>query len=319
MEWYHYVIITTISLFILILLTSYISFKITFYSNRKKIKTDEFTLPPDKIYQDYKERIFDAYNKAKALKYIELEITSFDGLKLKGKYFECVKNAPIEIMFHGYRGDSLSDLSVGIERCFKLNRNCLLVDQRASGKSEGTVISFGINESKDCLLWIDKVIETFGNDVQIILTGISMGAATVVMASGNKLPSNVIGVLADCGFHSAKEVIKKTIKEMHLPVFLFYPFVKMGAKIFGHFNLEESSPIEQIQKTEVPIIFFHGLNDTIVPHYMSEEMYKLCNSRKKLISIKDAGHGLAYIIEPNLYLYELDNFFKDDINQKTQH
>lgn len=314
MEWYHYLIIITFTILVLILITTYISFRITFYANRKKVKSDEFTLPPDPIYQTHKERILEAYNKAKTLNYIEMEITSFDGLKLKGKYFECAKNAPIEIMFHGYRGDSLSDLSVGIERCFKLNRNCLLVDQRASGNSEGKVISFGINESKDCLLWINKVIETFGNDVKIILTGISMGATTVVITSGKKLPKNVVGILADCGFHSAKEIIKKTIKEMHLPVKIFYPFVKLAAKIFGHFNLEETSAINEVKKSTVPIIFFHGLNDTIVPHYMSKAMYDACNTRKQLVSIKDAGHGLAYIIEPDLYLNELDNFFKDDLN-----
>lgn len=314
MEWYHYLIIITFTILVLILITTYISFKITFYANRKKVKSDEFTLPPDPIYQTHKERILEAYKKAKTLNYIEMEITSFDGLKLKGKYFECAKNAPIEIMFHGYRGDSLSDLSVGIERCFKLNRNCLLVDQRASGNSEGKVISFGINESKDCLLWINKVIETFGNDVKIILTGISMGATTVVITSGKKLPKNVVGILADCGFHSAKEIIKKTIKEMHLPVKIFYPFVKLAAKIFGHFNLEETSAINEVKKSTVPIIFFHGLNDTIVPHYMSKAMYDACNTRKQLVSIKDAGHGLAYIIEPDLYLNELDNFFKDDLN-----
>ncbi len=314
MEWYHYLIIITFTILVLIVITTYISFRITFYANRKKIKSDEFKLPPDPIYQIHKERILEAYNKAKTLTYTELEITSFDGLKLKGKYFECVKNAPIEIMFHGYRGDSLSDLSVGIERCFKLNRNCLLVDQRASGKSEGKIISFGINESKDCLLWIDKVIETFGNDVKIILTGISMGAATVVIAAGKQLQKNVVGVLADCGFHSAKEIIKKTIKEMHLPVKIFYPFVKLAAKIFGHFNLEETSAINEVKKASVPIIFFHGLSDAIVPHYMSEAMYDACNTRKQLISVKDAGHGLAYIIEPDLYLNELDNFFKNDLN-----
>ena len=314
MEWYHYLIIIVITILAFILITTYISFRITFYVNRKKIKSEEFVLPPLPIYQEHKERILEAYDKVKTLTYTELEITSFDGLKLKAKYFECVKDAPIEIMFHGYRGDSLSDLSIGIERAFKLNRNCLLVDQRASGKSEGKVISFGINESKDCLLWIDKVIETFGKDVKIILTGISMGAATVVIASGNKLPKNVIGVLADCGFHSAKEIIKKTIKEMHLPVKIFFPCVKLAAKIFGHFNLEETSAIEQVKKTEIPIIFFHGLSDEVVPHYMSEQMYKACNTRKQLVSVKNAGHGLAYIIEPDLYLKELDNFFKKDLN-----
>ena len=313
MEWYHYVLIGIAIIFILAFITTYISFKITFYSNRKKVKTDDLVMPPGEIFKEYQPIAQKAFDKAKTLDYIEMEIESFDGLKLKGKYFECVKGAPIELMVHGYRGDSFRDLSVGIERCFKLNRNCLLIDQRASGESEGKVISFGINESKDCLLWIDKVIEHFGNDVKMILTGISMGAATVVMTAGNDLPKNVVGVLADCGFHSAKEIIKKTIKEMHLPVKLFYPFVKMAAKVFGKFNLEETSAIEEIKKTKLPVIFFHGKNDSIVPHYMSEEMYNACPTRKKLVSIENADHGIAYLVEPEKYLLELDNFFKNEL------
>lgn len=313
MDWYYYVIIAIAIIFLFISITTYISFKITFYSNRKKENTDELVMPPGKIFKEYQPIAQAAFDKAKTLNYVEMEITSFDGLKLKGKYFESVKGAPIEIMVHGYRGNSFRDLSVGIERCFKLKRNCLLIDQRASGDSEGSVITFGVNESKDCLLWIDKVIEYFGKDVKILLTGISMGAATVVMAAGKELPKNVVGVLADCGFHSAKEIIKKTIKEMHLPVKLFYPFVKFAAKALGKFNLEETSAIEEIKKTKLPIIFFHGKKDSIVPHYMSVEMYNACPTRKKLISIEEADHGIAYLVEPEKYLFELDNFFKNEL------
>ena len=177
----------------------------------------------------------------------------------------------MEILFHGYRGDAERDLSKGIERCFKLNRNALIVDLRGIGESEGNVITFGIKERKDCLTWINFAIKEFGNNVEIIITGISMGAATVMMASSMDLPKNVIGTLADCGYSSPKDIIKKVIKQIHLPTFIFYPLIKLGAKLFGKFNLEEYSPYESVQKSKVPIIFIHGNVDNFVPCDMSEK------------------------------------------------
>ena len=143
----------------------------------------------------------------------EFSIVSFDGLRLYGKFYEYEPDAPIELMFHGYRGSAERDLCGGVQRCFALGRSCLIVDQRTSEKSEGHVISFGINERRDCRAWVDFAVEHFGPDVKIVLTGISMGAATVMMAAGEPLPANVIGVLADCGYTSAKDIIKKVIRQ----------------------------------------------------------------------------------------------------------
>ena len=101
---------------------------------------------------------------------------------------------------------------------------------------EGKVITFGIKEHRDCLAWVDFMVEHFGPDVKIILTGISMGASTVLIAAGRELPKNVIGVLADCGYNSAKDIIRKVIRQMNIPVAPGYFFVKLGARIFGHFD-----------------------------------------------------------------------------------
>ena len=237
--------------------------------------------------------------------------------ELRGKYYEYSPNAPIELMFHGYRGNSESDLSGGVLRCFALGRSVLLVDHRASGRSEGKVISFGVNESKDCLKWLDFLNNKFEN-AKIILSGISMGASTILMASGKDLPKNVIGVIADCGYTSPKEIIKTVIKQMKLPPNLAYPFVKLGAKIYGKFNLEEDSPIEAVKKAQIPIIFFHGDCDDYVPYEMSVKNYDACVSRKKLVTVKGAGHGLAYIVDPDEYLKELNEFFTPLLSDKEE-
>jgi fermentation-respiration switch protein FrsA (DUF1100 family) len=254
-------------------------------------------LPEGEIYGIYIEKIKKWTLETRQIPHEDLEITSFDGLKLYGKFYEYEKTAPIEIMFHGYRGNAERDLCGGIQRAFALHHNVLLVDQRTSGESEGNVISFGVNESKDCLKWIDFVINEFGEDQKIILTGISMGAATVVITSGYDLPKNIVGVLADCGYSNQKDIIKVCIKKMKLPPTIFYPFVKLGAKVFGHFNLEEVTPIEAIKKSKIPTIFFHGEADDFVPHYMSLEMYNAKKENNKLITIKGADHGLGFLVD----------------------
>ena len=309
MEWYFIVLICFIVLILLVLITSFICYMMTFYSKNKESTSDEIVLPNQPIYQLFKDDIIKDITDVRKLKYEEFSIKSFDDLTLYGKYFECIKGAPIEIMFHGYKGSGERDLSTGVKRAFKCNRNALIVDQRASGKSEGHTISFGINERHDCLSWTNFVVNHFGNDVKIILTGISMGAATVLLASSMDLPKNVIGVLADCGYDKASDIIKKVIKEMKLPANFFYPFVKIGAKIFGHFDLEETSPYESVQKSKVPIIFIHGDIDSFVPYYMSDNLYNICSTKKQLVKVLNADHGVSYLVDPDTYITELNNFF----------
>lgn len=118
----------------------------------------------------------------------EFSITSFDGLTLREKYYEYAPGAPIELMLHGYRGESERDLCGGVQRCFALGRSALIVDQRACGNNEGHVITFGIKEHRDCLAWIDFMVKHFSPNTKIILTGISMGTSTVLMAAAKPLP-----------------------------------------------------------------------------------------------------------------------------------
>lgn len=311
MPWYYILLMAIILLVILFLLCSYICFYITFYIKDKKIyKDEEYDIPPGKVYLPYKEHLINLMKDVRKIPYVSAEIKSFDDLKLHARYYDCGGEV-IEIMFHGYRGNSERDLCGGVKRAFSLNHNVLLVDQRASALSDGHVTTFGINERKDCLSWVNYAIDTFGKDIKIILTGVSMGAATVIMASELDLPKNVIGCLADCSYTSAKEVIKYTIKKMHLPPAIFYPFIYLGARIFGNFNLEETSPIKAIKNTNVPIIIFQGTNDKIVPAYMAEELYE-ANTNNKLVMIENAGHCLCYLIEPEYYLESMKKFFDEN-------
>ncbi len=309
MKYLVFLLSAAVVILLLTLVIAYICFYIAFYVPRKKsTASDEIRIPEGKIYEPYREQMITWIKAARALPHEDVSITSFDGLKLWGKYYEYAPGAPIELMFHGYRGSAERDLSGGVQRCFSLGRSVLLVDQRTSSKSEGKIISFGINESRDCLSWIDFIIEHYGKDVKIILTGISMGAATVMMAAGKELPDNVIGVLADCGYSSPEAIIKKTIREMKLPPALLYPFVKLGARIYGHFDLEETSPVEAMKRCRLPIIFIHGEDDDFVPCDMSREVYNTCQSPKVLLTVPGAGHGLGYIVDLEGYLKAVADF-----------
>ena len=302
-----------IVLALMIVLISYLCFRMAFYSpDRPAIPSDAIDIPEGEAYEEFREDMEKWARDLRALPHEEMSITSFDGLTLRGKFYEYAPNAPIELMFHGYRGTAERDLSGGVERCFKLGRSALLVDQRGCSDSEGNVISFGINEHRDCLAWLDFAIQRFGKDVKIILTGISMGASTVLMVSDKDLPPNVLGILADCGFSSAKDIIKKVIRQMGLPADVGYPFVKLGAKLFGHFDLEAHSAVETVKNATVPVIFFHGDGDDYVPCEMSRINYEACTAKKKLVIIPRAGHGLSYPVAPNTYLNALREFFGEE-------
>ena len=292
---------------------SYVCFRMAFYVPDRDPQNDKVEIvPKGEIYEPFRKDMESWAAETKAMSHEEFSITSFDGLTLYGKFYEYKKGAPIELMFHGYRGNAQRDLSGGVQRCFKLQRSALIVDQRCSLKSDGNVITFGINEHRDCLCWVDFMIKHFGPDVKIILTGISMGASTVLMAAGNPLPPNVIGVLADCGYNSPKDIIKTVIKQMGLPSSIGYFFVKLGARIYGHFDLDETSPEVALKNCTVPVIFFHGESDDFVPCEMSKINYDACHCRKKLVTIPNAGHGLSYLVEPEKYLSSLREFFGEE-------
>ena len=303
------VIIAALAVVIAVLVVSYVCYRKAYYNPKpKNFDPERIDIPDGEIYEPYRQIMTDWVRWTRGLPHEKVEIRSDDGLILRGKYYEYAPGAPIELMFHGYRGNAERDLSGGVARCFALQRSVLMVDQRSCGESEGKTITFGIKEHKDCLRWVDFAVKRFP-DCKIILTGISMGATTVLMAAGNPLPENVIGVLADCGFTSAKEIMMEVIRQMGLPPKLSYPFVKLGALIFGGFNPDSGSALEAAKNIRVPVIFYHGDADDFVPCSMSQKNYDACPGRKQLVLVPKAGHGLAFIMDQEGYLSSLREFF----------
>lgn len=306
----HWMICLLASLAAVVLAGAYMCYRMAFFADRRKDPPEEeIRIPKGKIYEPYREPMERWIREVREMDCQEFAVTSFDGLTLHAKYYEYAPGAPMEIMFHGYRGTAERDLSGGVQRCFRLGRSAFIVDQRCSGKSQGHTITFGIREHRDCLTWLDFVIRHFGQDVKVLLTGISMGASTVLMAAGRQLPPQVIGVLADCGFSSAREIIKKVIRQLHLPADLLYPFVRLGALLYGGFDPEETSAIEAVKHCRVPVLLFHGEDDDFVPCEMSRKLFEACEAPKALVTVPGAGHGLSYLLDQEGYIRQAREFF----------
>ncbi len=293
---------------------TFICFKMCFWgAPKKKENALEFLIPDGSVYLPYRDEMIESAKETRELPFTEMSVVSHDGLTLRGKFYEYTNDAAIEIMFPGYRGNARRDLCGGAKRCFAAGHSSLIVDQRGCGFSDGHVVSFGINESRDCLRWVDAVIKARGEDCKIILTGVSMGAATVLLAAGSgKLPPNVIGVVADCGFSSAEEIIRIVMKKMGVPVKLLYPFVRLGGMIYGHFDINDARVAEAVRRIEVPVFFAHGDDDRYVPYFMGEDNYKACRSKKMLLTAPGTAHGLAYYADKELYINELKSFFAEE-------
>jgi len=242
------------------------------------------------------------------LPYEEVSITSHDGLKLTGRYYHVADGAPLEIQCHGYKGNALRDFS-GAKRIAKAaDRNVLLINQRCHGGSEGKTITFGILERKDVLGWIRYANNRFGN-VPILLSGVSMGAATVLMAAGMDLPENVKGIIADCPYDAPSNIIKKVLgQDMGMPVKFVYPLIRLGGMLYGKFNLGADSPVEAVKKAQVPILLIHGDEDRFVPHSMSRNIHAAAPEKIEFHTIPGAGHALNYVTNPEGYTEIVNNF-----------
>ena len=242
--------------------------------------------------------------------------TSFDGLRLHAAYFPAICETDgrkrIVICFHGYTSQSLADFTGLTDYYFKHGYAMLHPDARAHGSSEGDFIGFGCLDRKDALKWIDWVIEKCGTDVEIFLHGISMGGATVLMASGLKLPPQVKGIISDCGFTSPKEVFTHVLNSMyHLPSFPVIPLADRLNKKLAGYGMDECNARREVAKAKVPILFIHGSDDTFVPTRMCEELYESCASPKQKLIVEGAAHGESYYKDTESYEKALDEFVEN--------
>ena len=236
-------------------------------------------------------------------------ITSGYGLKLHGTFFPNGGARKAVICFHGYTSQGMSDY-IGLSHYYlEHGFAMLLVDERAHGQSEGTYIGFGCLDRLDALKWIQWIMDTIGEDVSLMLHGISMGGATVLMTSGLKLPGSVKGIISDCGFTSPKYVFTHVLHSMyHLPAFPMIQIADLVNRKKAGYGLDECNAAREVQKATVPILLIHGSNDTFVPCSMCEEIYENCRSPKKKLIVTGAAHAESYYKDMKAYEAALDEF-----------
>ncbi|MGA5591434.1 alpha/beta hydrolase [Enterococcus mundtii] len=240
----------------------------------------------------------------------EWQQTSTDGLKLSAIYLPATDSHKTAIVAHGYMGNA--ETMANYAKMFHdLGYNVLVPDARGHGKSEGDYIGFGWHERKDYVKWIDQVLETNGQSEEIVLYGISMGAATVMMTSGESLPTNVKAIIEDCGYSSVNEELAYQLNELFsLPPFPLIQVTSLMTKIRAGYFFGEADAIKQLEKNQLPMLFIHGDADTFVPYEMLDKVYQATNGPKEKYIVPGAEHAKAYSIDPDNYQKTVSSFLE---------
>ncbi|WP_175615701.1 alpha/beta hydrolase [Piscibacillus halophilus] len=237
------------------------------------------------------------------------EIQSFDDLRLQGYYLEAEEPTNKTVVFaHGYLGRA-RDMGIFGEYYYKeLGYNILSVDLRGHGQSQGDYIGFGWHSRLDMVDWINRLLEKQGEDTEIILHGISMGAATVLMTSGEELPKNVKAIVADSPYTSVYDLFDYQMGRMFkLPSFPLLDTTSLVTKAKANYSLREASALKQVQKSDLPVLYFHGNSDDFVPTRMTRELYEHTNKAQIRI-FENSGHGEAFAIYRDEYIHSLNQF-----------
>ena len=240
--------------------------------------------------------------------YSDETINSFDNLKLHGyKVLNPNNSNKWVITVHGYTSEGIN-MSSYAKNYYDMGYNVLIPDLRSHGLSEGDYIGMGWDDRLDIVSWINNILED-NADAEIILHGVSMGAATVSMVSGEDLPSNVKAIVADCGYTSVWDEFAYQLDDLFsLPQFPILNVSSLVSKVRAGYFLGTASSLKQVEKSKTPILFIHGDKDDYVPYYMMEELYNATSSEKEMLTIKDAGHAKSSEVDPETYWTTVYNF-----------
>lgn len=241
--------------------------------------------------------------------YEDAHIQSFDGLNLHAYIYKAEKPSKKFVLgIHGYRSYARPEYGPYIEFYRSQGYNMLLPDDRAHAPSEGDYIGFGVLDRLDCVAWAKYIVSTYGDDVEIILHGVSMGAATVLSASCEDLPKQVKGIVADCGYSHPFDVLNSQLKKLPNSEAILKKVEKLCEKKIG-FDLHSITALGQVKKAKVPIFFIQGGKDEMVPSYMVHELYKACPTRKRLLYVTNAAHAESICMAKAEYEQCLIEFF----------
>jgi uncharacterized protein len=244
-----------------------------------------------------------------------INMTSRDGLQLQGYFLKAKEPTnKLVIAAHGYLGRG-SDMGLYGQYYYEeLGYNFFTADSRGHGRSEGNYIGFGWPDRLDYVDWINLMVEKLGPDTEIILHGLSMGAATVLMTAGEELPDNVKLVIADSPYTSVHDLFSYQIKRIfNLPSFPFIQTTSLVTKAKAGYSFTEASALEQVKKAEVPILYITGDSDTFVPTGMANELFQNTKSKAEIVTFEGANHGESFVMDEEKYIRVLNKFLEDNL------
>ena len=269
----------------------------------------------DIIYAEYNDENLNDAQKwlEEKSNYSDKYIESYDKLQLHS-YVVTHNSNKWAIVVHGYGGSGklMSDKS---KYFYDMGYNVLIPDLRGHGKSEGDYIGMGWKDRLDIISWINFIIKENPN-AEIVLHGTSMGAATVLMTSGENLPSNVKAIVADCAYTSAWDEFSYQLETyLKVPSSYILNVTNMVTKLKAGYSLKEASALECVKKATVPILFIHGDKDKFVPYSMMDKLYDATNSPKEKLTIEGGEHANSDLVSPFLYWLTVEDFLNQYVTQ----
>ena len=245
----------------------------------------------------------------------DVYITTSNNGNLKLHSYEINNNSDIwAVVIHGYSG-KCQDMVYFAKEYYERGYNVLVVDLRGHGESQGDYIGMGWHDRLDIIDWTNYIVNKNSNS-KIIIHGVSMGAATVMMATGEDLPKNIKVAIEDCGYSSIWDEFEMQLKLLYnLPSFPALNAASAVCKIRAGYMLEEGSCVEQLKKSKTPTLFIHGDQDKFVPFEMLDIVYETANCEKQKMVVQGAAHAQASSINPQLYWKTIDGFIEKYINE----
>lgn len=258
----------------------------------------------------------DSLQNAHALR--DTFITAPDGTRLHAFYARASRpRKETAVIVHGYTDNAIRMFHIGYMYNRSLDYNILLPDLRYSGLSGGNALQMGWLDRKDVMQWIDTAPALFGDSIEAVVHGISMGAATTMMFSGEQLPAYVRCFVEDCGYTSVWEQFSKELKERFgLPPFPLLYTASWLCQWKNGWNFHEASAEKQIARCHKPMLFIHGDKDDFVPTWMVYEVYKAKPDPKALWIVPNAGHATSYLLYPEEYTQRVKRFVEDNLNDR---
>ena len=237
-------------------------------------------------------------------------IESFDELMLHASFIPSKENShDYVILVHGI-WDNHESNGIYAKHYLEKGFGCLLPDNRGFGMSQGAYIGYGLDDSLDILQWINWLIEK-DPDARIILHGMSMGAATVLMCSGARLPENVKGIIADSAYTTLREQFAasyRIVTGTWVPIPIALAISRIIIRIRSGFDINDVSPIDAVKKSVTPILFMHGDNDTFIDPHMCSRLYEAATCPRQYCMILGAGHIAGVVVDPDNYWSKVDSF-----------